>query len=51
MFFPKRIGDTIITNILKGPNVNNIRSKTSNDFETKLIKIPYLGDKVETPFY
>ena len=43
--FPKRIGDAIINNKLKGLNVNNINSTTNNDLETIWIKIPYLGDK------
>ena len=45
MVFPKRIGDTPINNKLKGLNVNNIKNTTNNDFETKWIKIPYLGNK------
>ena len=45
--FPKRIGDAIINNKLKGLNVNNINNRTNNDFETIWIKIPYLGDKGE----
>ena len=32
--FPKRIGDAIINNKLKGLNVNNIKSTTNNDLET-----------------
>ena len=39
--FPKRIGDVIINNKLKGLNVNNIKNDTNNitnDFETIWIK-------------
>ena len=43
--FPKRIEDAIIINTIKGLNVNNIKNKTNNDFETIWIKIPYLSDK------
>ena len=42
--FPKRIGDVIINNKLKGLNVN-IKNTTNNDWETIWIKIPYLGDQ------
>ena len=42
--FPKRIGDVIINNKLKGLNVN-IKNTINNDLETIWIKIPYLGDK------
>ena len=43
--FPKRNGDAVINNKLKGLNVNNIKNTTNNDFETIWLKIPYLGDK------
>ena len=43
--FPKRIEDAIIINTIKGLNVNNIKNKTNNDFETIWTKIPYLSDK------
>ena len=58
---PKRIGDVIMNNKLKGLNVNNIMNRTNNDFETIWIQIPYVGDKgdkllkslkkFETPLY
>ena len=43
--FPKRIGDAIINNKLKGLNVNNIKNTTNNGLETIWIKIPYRGNK------
>ena len=43
--FPKRIGDAIISNKLKGLNMNNVKNTTNNDFEAIWIKMPYLGDK------
>ena len=42
--FPKRIGDAIINNKLKGLNLN-IKNTANNDLETICVKIPYLGDK------
>ena len=29
--------------------MNNIKNTTNNDFETKWIKLPYLGDKGDQP--
>ena len=43
--FPKRIGDAIINNKLKGLNVNNIKNTTNNGLEAIWIKIPYRGNK------
>ena len=42
---PKRIGDAIINNNLKGLNVNNIKNTTNNYFETIWIKKSYFDDK------
>ena len=42
--FPKRPGDAIINNKLKGLNVNNIKNTINNDLETIWIKIPYISD-------
>ena len=43
--FPKRIGDVIINDELRGLNVNNIKNRTNYELETIWIKIPYLDDK------